>query len=129
MLYRGLSWRPEDDDRLRELWPSKLSGTEIGVILGRSKQAVNKRAKTIGLPGKPRGGHRSLAVRQAAALNIIRLSSKRRERAKTAQRVRSLENKLADQRKKNISLQETVERLRARATARNMPRNKTGPRL
>ena len=43
-------WTPERDDRLRDLWDSGISGSQIGVQLGTTKNAVIGRAHRLGLP-------------------------------------------------------------------------------
>ena len=46
-------WTPERDDKLRELWDSGLTGSQIGVRLGATKNSVIGRAHRLHLP--PRG--------------------------------------------------------------------------
>ena len=42
-------WKPEDDDRLRELAALGESPSEIGRLLHRSPSAVRKRASLLGI--------------------------------------------------------------------------------
>ena len=48
-----MCWTPQDDARLRELYPTELSATEIGAIMGRNRAAIRWRATKLGLKKPP----------------------------------------------------------------------------
>lgn len=64
-------WTADDDAMLTEHWAAGvLSSKEIGALVGRSRDAVRRRAQAIGLPGRPpnwREGSRKKGVPRAAA--------------------------------------------------------------
>lgn len=46
-------WTPADEVALRQFWAEKLTGTQIGQRLGRTKNGVLGKAKRLGLPPRP----------------------------------------------------------------------------
>lgn len=71
----GIQWTADMESRLRALWDSGLSGSEIGRLLGVSKYSAVSKAHRIGLPGRPSPIHRGPQRRPPGRWLIARMNS------------------------------------------------------
>ena len=52
-------WTAEDEQILRDMWPTKYTALAIAIKLNRSKQSVAHKAQELGLIGDKRVGNRN----------------------------------------------------------------------